>query len=243
MRPLVADPLRRGRQRRQPAAAGTTRRVSGRLLGVQVRLDLETLVADPACLRLRAHGPIEIVVDYTLEPTQAGCAVEALVVVRPRSRHTPVGRLLGRATGLLLATGTLDHALERMAHEAERPVSRRRAGVRARRRGRRGPPPLSVEPSVADLSPEDPGEAPPAGRRSEAELVAEPARQLAQQLRGIDAELPEQLGVLLGIDLVGKLLVGLLGLVVLAAIAQEREDLVLGDLHARSLPGRAAANL
>jgi hypothetical protein len=31
-----------------------------------------------------------------------------------------VGRLLARATVLLLATGTLERALARMAHEAER---------------------------------------------------------------------------------------------------------------------------
>jgi hypothetical protein len=97
---------------------GTRTRVSGRLLGAQVRFELDTVAADPARLLLRAHGPIEILVDYALEPTAAGCAVEAAVSVRPVDGR--FGRLAARATGLLLAGGTLEHALGRMAHEAEK---------------------------------------------------------------------------------------------------------------------------
>jgi hypothetical protein len=97
---------------------GMRTRVSGGLLGVQVRFELETFAADPARLLLRARGPIEILVDYALTPAPAGCAVEAAVSIRPLDAR--FGRLLARTTGLLLASGTLEHALGRMAHEAER---------------------------------------------------------------------------------------------------------------------------
>ena len=62
---------------------------------------------------------------------------------------------------------------------------------------------------------------------SEAELVADAAGQLGGQLLRVDADLREQVGVLLGVDLVGELAIGLVGLVVLAAVAQQLDDLVL----------------
>jgi Polyketide cyclase / dehydrase and lipid transport len=96
---------------------GTTTQVSGRLLGAHVRFSLHTLAADAGRVHLHARGPIDILVDYTLKPDRAGCALDALVSIHPpRSRF---GRLVARATGLLLATGTLDHAMDRIAHEAE----------------------------------------------------------------------------------------------------------------------------
>ena len=79
--------------------------------------ELDTVAADPARLLLRARGPIEILVEYALAPAAAGCAVEAEVSIRPSDGR--FGRLAARATGLLLATGTLEHALGRMAREAE----------------------------------------------------------------------------------------------------------------------------
>jgi Polyketide cyclase / dehydrase and lipid transport len=100
---------------------GTTTAVSGRLLGGRVRFELETIAADPTGLRLRARGPLEILVDYALRSVPDGCAVEAVVSVRPADER--VGRLLARATGLMLASGTLERALGRMAREAERSPS------------------------------------------------------------------------------------------------------------------------
>jgi hypothetical protein len=97
--------------------AGTTTRVSGRLLGARVRFNLHTLAADPGRLHLHARGPVDILVDYTLKPIRAGCALDALISIHPPTSR--LGRLLARATGLLLATGTLDHAMDRIAHEAE----------------------------------------------------------------------------------------------------------------------------
>jgi Polyketide cyclase / dehydrase and lipid transport len=98
--------------------AGTICRVSGRLLGAPIRFRLHTLEADTSRLRLHARGPIEIRVVYSLRPVGEGCHVDARVSIQPsRSRF---GRLIGRATGLLLTDGTLDDALKRIAREAER---------------------------------------------------------------------------------------------------------------------------
>ena len=96
---------------------GTTTHVKGRLLGAHVRFNLHTLAADPGRLHLHAHGPIDIHVDYMLTPVRAGCTLEALICIHPPNGR--FARLLARATGLLLAAGTLDHAVERIAHEAE----------------------------------------------------------------------------------------------------------------------------
>jgi hypothetical protein len=96
---------------------GSTTQVSGHLLGAKIRFNLHTLAADPGRLQLHARGPIDILVDYTLKPIRDGCALDALISIPPpKSRF---GRLLARATGLLLATGALDHAVNGIAHEAE----------------------------------------------------------------------------------------------------------------------------
>src|SRR5688500_2728209 len=100
------------------------------------------------------------------------------------------------------------------------------------------------------------GHAPPARRFGlQAELAAQAAAataaEHADEVARIEAELLEDAGVLLRVDLVGQLAVGLLGLVVLPARAQQLEDLFLGDLHekasvdrmeTRGCPERAAAN-
>lgn len=98
--------------------AGTIRRVSGRLVGVPVRFHLYTLEANARRLRLHARGPIVIRVAYALTPVAEGCTVDAHVSIDPPS--SPLGRLVGHATGLMLAAGTLDVALSRVAREAER---------------------------------------------------------------------------------------------------------------------------
>jgi uncharacterized protein YndB with AHSA1/START domain len=96
---------------------GTTTRVSGRLLGAHVRFNIHTLAVGPDRLQLRARGPIDILVDYTLTPIRTGCALDGRVSIhRPNGR---LARLLARATGLLLASGTLDDAVDRIAHQAE----------------------------------------------------------------------------------------------------------------------------
>src|SRR3954454_12036692 len=63
------------------------------------------------------------------------------------------------------------------------------------------------------------------------QLVADAAHQVLR----VDAELLQLVAVLLGIDLVRQLLLGLLDLVVSAALTQQLKDLVLRDLHGGSL--------
>ena len=98
--------------------AGTTRRVSGRLLGGPVRFHLHTVEANTRRLQLHARGPVEIRVAYALTPVAGGCDIDAHVAIQPQ-RH-PLGRLIGRTTALILAGGALDVALQRIAREAER---------------------------------------------------------------------------------------------------------------------------
>ena len=72
----------------------------------------------------------------------------------------------------------------------------------------------------------------------EADLVAEPPETSAQQLLRVDAELLEQAAVLLRVDLVWQLLIGLGGLALVSSLADELEDLFLGNLHVDLLTGR-----
>src|SRR3712207_5791863 len=72
-----------------------------------------------------------------------------------------------------------------------------------------------------------------------AEQAAQPAAtpaELADQVHGREAQLLEDAGVLVGVDGARQLLVGLLRLGVVALVAEELEDLVLVDLHARPVP-------
>src|SRR4051794_18062882 len=97
------------------------------------------------------------------------------------------------------------------------------------------------------------GSRPRGGQYSEAELAAQPATAAAEgaeKVARVEAELLQDAGVLLRVDLVGQLAVRLRRLVLLAARAQQLEDLLLGDLHVasvrlwkRGLPGaRGRAN-
>jgi hypothetical protein len=57
------------------------------------------------------------------------------------------------------------------------------------------------------------------------------ATELGEHVLRLEAELLEQAGMALGIDLVGQFLFGLLDLVGLALLSEQVEDLVLGDFH------------
>src|SRR4029450_2293873 len=73
--------------------------------------------------------------------------------------------------------------------------------------------------------------------RGDSELgQAAAAHELLDELLGVDAELLEEAGVPVRVDLVGELLGGLVGLVLLAAVAEQVEDHVLVELHERLLP-------
>ena len=110
-------------------APGSVRRVSGRVLGAPVRFHLHTLEANSRQLRLHAHGPVEIRVEYALTPLTKGCAVDAHVCIDP-PRH-PLGRLVAHTTAVMLAAGTLDVTLSRIAREAERSARQGLAGRRS----------------------------------------------------------------------------------------------------------------
>jgi hypothetical protein len=60
------------------------------------------------------------------------------------------------------------------------------------------------------------------------------ATELGEQVLGLQAELLEQAGVALSVDLIGQLLVGVTDLVVLSLLLEQLQDLVLGDLHGAS---------
>ncbi len=109
---------------------GATPRVSGNLGGRCVHFQVEVLQADPERLRLRAVGPVEMLVDYAVHTASTGSSVEAAVSVRAVPGW--IGALSERLTCLLLTGGALDHALVRMAREAER----RHTEQRARRNSR-----------------------------------------------------------------------------------------------------------
>ena len=84
-----------------------------------MRFRLHTLKADAHELSLHARGPVDIRVRYRLTAVAQGCHVEARVSIDRGAGR--VGGLVERATGMLLAAGTLDQALARIAREAERP--------------------------------------------------------------------------------------------------------------------------
>ena len=98
--------------------AGATPRVSGNLGGRRVHFQVEVLQADAKRLRLCAVGPVEMLVDYAVHAASTGSSVEAAVSVRAVPGW--IGTLSERLTCLLLTGGALDHALVRMAREAER---------------------------------------------------------------------------------------------------------------------------
>jgi hypothetical protein len=112
--------------------AGATPRVSGNLGGRRVHFQVEALQADAERLRLCAVGPVEMLVDNAVHAASPGSSVEAAVSVRAVPGW--IGTLSERLTCLLLAGGALNHALARMAREAER-----RHGQRTARRSSRPP--------------------------------------------------------------------------------------------------------
>jgi Polyketide cyclase / dehydrase and lipid transport len=97
---------------------GTTATVSGALAGRRVRFRLEIRRADSECLMLRAAGPVQILAHYRVRPADQGSRVDAEISVWPTPGRS--GALAARATFVLLASGALRHALQRMGHEAER---------------------------------------------------------------------------------------------------------------------------
>ena len=97
--------------------SGTHARVVGRLAGFGVGFDVRVLEASCERLALTAHGPVELDVQYLVNPSDSGTSVEAEVGVR--SSGGTCGRLVARAVNTLLAAGALDRAVARVGAEAE----------------------------------------------------------------------------------------------------------------------------
>src|SRR5262249_50717567 len=89
-------------------------RVSGRLAGRSLEFEVDVLQASDERLELVAEGPISIDVRYTIQPATRGSEVHAAVCVDGQGL---LGRVLARATEVLLAAGALRLSLERLARE------------------------------------------------------------------------------------------------------------------------------
>jgi hypothetical protein len=98
--------------------AGTKVGVSGAIVGRRVRFCVEIVRADSERLVLRATGPVEMLADYVVRPAGDGSRVHAAISV-----HRGTGGAAGiaaRAASVLFGAGALNHALARIAREAER---------------------------------------------------------------------------------------------------------------------------
>jgi hypothetical protein len=96
---------------------GAHARVVGRVAGFGVGFDVEVHEVTDARLALMARGPVELDVEYRVEPADTGASVEAAVSVR--SAGGAAGTIVSRAVNTLLAAGALDRALARICSEAE----------------------------------------------------------------------------------------------------------------------------
>jgi hypothetical protein len=96
---------------------GTTTTVSGRLAGLTVRFRVDVCQADAERFVLRAVGPVEMLASYVIRPSRRGAHVRAAISVSRGSGARAA--MAAGATSVLLAAGALDHALGRIAREAE----------------------------------------------------------------------------------------------------------------------------
>jgi len=92
-------------------------RVTGKVAGVRVGVDVEINAADEARLELSAQGPVAFDVRYELTPADAGAELNAWVSMRGSNGLT--GRLVAKATAALLSAGALEGAAGRIAQAAE----------------------------------------------------------------------------------------------------------------------------
>jgi hypothetical protein len=97
--------------------AGSHARVRGSLAGRGAEFDVEVLEAEDGRLSLVASGPIDIDVEYLINPVAGGSEVLASVAVR--GGKGLFGRVLAHATDALLAAGALNTAVGRIARELE----------------------------------------------------------------------------------------------------------------------------
>jgi hypothetical protein len=92
--------------------------VSGAIVGCRVRFCVEIVRADSERLVLWATGPVDMLVDYLVQPAADGSRVLAAISMR---RGTGAGaRIATRAVSILLGAGALSHTVAKIACEAER---------------------------------------------------------------------------------------------------------------------------
>jgi hypothetical protein len=99
--------------------SGSHARVAGQLAGRSVEFQVDVVRACDDRLELVADGPISLDVLYRLRAAGTGSEVEASVSVVGRGLF---GRMLAKATEVLLAGGALRVSLERLARELQ-PIS------------------------------------------------------------------------------------------------------------------------
>lgn len=95
-------------------ASGSTARVAGALAGRSVAFDVDVTAASENGLTLRANGPIALDVEYALTPVAGGTEIAASVSV---DGHGLSGAVLASASCVLLASGVLAAAVDRVGHE------------------------------------------------------------------------------------------------------------------------------
>jgi hypothetical protein len=100
--------------------AGDKVRVCGMLAGRSLEFEVDVAKADDGQLALAASGPIRIDVEYVAREAERGSEVQARVEVSGRG---VLGRVLARATDVLLAAGALNSAVGRIARELEPAVA------------------------------------------------------------------------------------------------------------------------
>ena len=86
--------------------------LAGRLAGRWVEFELDVFEADNGRLSLQAKGPVTMDVDYEVQEA------ELLAQVRVHGGRGLGGRLLSSAVDGMLAAGTLQVAVDRIAREA-----------------------------------------------------------------------------------------------------------------------------
>jgi len=105
--------------------SGSTARVAGAIAGRSVAFDVDVTEASEERLRLKANGPIVLDVEYALTRVAAGTEIAASVSVDGQGLS---GAVLASASCVLLTSGVLAAAIDRVAGELARAQRAGRAG-------------------------------------------------------------------------------------------------------------------
>lgn len=128
---MGADPVRGRSARWRRLKTRSHAHVAGRLAGRSVEFDVDVLHVSDQRPELVADGAISLGVHYVMRPASAGSEVEALISVKGGGL---LGRVLAKATEVLLAAGALRMSLERIAASSSRRSLLDRAGAQLENR-------------------------------------------------------------------------------------------------------------